>query len=155
MRVAAMVVALVSPWSAICAQRIDTRFIPATSGEMTQIFAPRDTAPPGDGPKITGALLGGVLGMISGAVVGLYLEKGASNDCTDYCGLAGFLLGGVAGEGIGFGWALHIVDPQPGRLAVRIAGPLAVAGAGLLGAIAVEHVWPLIFVVPLQFAIAF
>lgn len=81
------------------------------------------------GQVVPGIGVGG-MGLLVGGVIGHRLEL--SSGC-DYmmCGLAGTLVGAVAGETIGLPLGVHLASKPRGSFAVTFLGSAAVTGLGL------------------------
>jgi hypothetical protein len=78
---------------------------------------------------VTGSL-GAVVGFIGGAYLGSQLEP--SCDCDDP-GLAGALIGSLAGPAIVTPLFAHLANERRGRLGLSYAAAVAIAGLGFVG----------------------
>jgi hypothetical protein len=121
------------------AQRLDESRVEwraPSSPEMQPLAAPRprqtQLRAPGDvtGRVIPG-LLGGVTGLLLGAVGGYALEQLTVGCSHDFCGFAGAVFGAWIGESVGMAKAVHRAGDKEGALGL---GVLTNLGVGLAGA---------------------
>ncbi|CAN5891112.1 hypothetical protein BH23GEM9_BH23GEM9_01820 [soil metagenome] len=76
-------------------------------------------------------LLGGIVGAGLGAGVGVGLEA-ASGPCQEWCGLAGFALGAVAGTTAGTAFGVHTGNQRRGEYRAALLGSAVVAAGTVL-----------------------
>ncbi|MES2123456.1 MAG: hypothetical protein V4503_02085 [Gemmatimonadota bacterium] len=139
----------------LAAQRIDRRYDAPTVDFLRQ---PRPSlaraAEDRSGRKILGGTVGAVIGMALGAGAGAAIERASyRNSCYEDCGLAGALLGGLIGEALFFGAGIHLADPDPERTTGRFLYPALVSAGGIVGSLMLSNPLPLLFVIPVQFAV--
>jgi len=140
------VLALVTP--ALHAQRIPAS-LPAGWEEATTLPAPGQLGRgmPSQRPStvalVAGGLLGGAVGVFTGAAVG---GKATEDDCED-CALVGVVYGGVAGGSALLPLGVHIANGRRGSYARSLLASLAIGGAGLGAALATGE-GGIMFVVP-------
>ena len=92
---------------------------------------------------VLGGVLGGGLGLVGGAIAGAGLEVAMGCD-HDYCGIAGGLLGAMAGEIILLPLGVHLANGRQGNYGYALLASAGSAAGGLLlslaaGAIAGER----------------
>jgi hypothetical protein len=92
------------------------------------------------GRLIAGGIMGASLGLLIGGAAGAGLETTLTNDCFDYCGLGGALLGAAVGESLGMAFGVHTANEQRGSYAGAVVGPLAVGLGTLALAIVLDDV---------------
>ena len=97
-----------------------------------------------------GALLGSV-GLLGGGYVGASLEARSCGGGSgfDFCGLGGFIIGGVVGEVLGIALGSHLGNGRRGSFGQDVLTSLttAAAGIGLVAAIDAENAAPLLITV--------
>jgi hypothetical protein len=90
------------------------------------------------GPLIFGGILGGALGMVLGAAAGSGLEVLLADDCYDFCGLGGGIIGAGVGESLGMAFGVHTANRQRGSFAASVVGPLGVLVTALVAGMALD-----------------
>lgn len=136
------------------AQRVENRF-PRPMTLPAQQRAPIIRADSTDrtGQKIIGALLGGGIGLVAGAMIGSRIERaGDTNGCED-CGLVGGIVGALLGEGLLLGAGVHLADPVPRKTVRRLVFSPLIAGGALLAAIATNQAAVMLIALPAQIAV--
>ena len=80
---------------------------------------------------VLGGVLGGGIGLVGGAFAGAGLEIAAGCD-HDYCGIAGGLLGAMAGEIILLPLGVHLANGRQGNYGYALLASAGSAAGGLL-----------------------
>jgi hypothetical protein len=134
-------------------------------------WSPSIASPPAAAPLARGArdraaghdeiglAFGGVLGFMSGAMVGglagTTLERsGCSSNGEDFCGLAGAVFGGLVGGGVGAALGVHWTDDREGRLDRVLLATGVVTAGGLAGFLLTNHGEILLLVPVAQIGVA-
>lgn len=121
---------------------------PATAQQLPPHWTPRAVlfrsvrgadAPRSDSPAKSsnarglGAILGGAGGMVVGADVGYSLDR-RSGPCDDFCGVGGFIVGGLLGESLGMVAGATLADPSGTRPTDWLVVPaITLVGTALTG----------------------
>lgn len=125
-------------WSVIAlpvtAQQLPTSWVPhAAAFHSPQPAAglASDSPVRSSNERALGAILGGVGGMALGAEVGYGLDRG-SGPCDDFCGIGGFVIGGLLGESLGMVAGATLADPNGTRASDWLTVPaITLAGTAL------------------------
>jgi hypothetical protein len=133
--------------------------VPAAAQRLApSLFVSGDAVPSATGPNPSAVTvrqathpawlaLGGVLGGAVGLVSGAYIGARATEDRCEDCFLVGGIYGAVAGGSAGLPLGVHLANGGRGRLLPSLAASFAIAGAGL-GASALTNTDGLMIPVP-------
>ena len=124
---------LVPAHQAVAQQRTQMSLISGATTEsrhsrVTSLQAP--THARASGWLLLGGVVGGAVGLVGGGLIGAAIE---SRDCEgDFCGLGGFIVGGMLGESVLLPLGVHLANDRRGDFGKAALISAGIAAAGIL-----------------------
>lgn len=147
MKATALLLLLLFPGS-LAGQGVRHSFLPPDPVPAAPMRTLTDSLPRRDDLTLAfGGALGGIGGLVAGAIIGVQVER--ASGCVEYddwCGIGGGLLGATIGSTVMIPAGVHLANDQRGNLGEGLVASAAALGGGIAIAALVDDSRPLLLI---------